>query len=129
MLSEYKEQECLFEWVSYTQMQYPELKMLFHVPNGGRRDAATGRALKRRGVRAGGADLFLAYPSNGYHGCFVELKVGKNKPTRNQNEWLDVLQKNGYYTRVCYGWIEARDTLIEYITHRVLVLGASNEKT
>ena len=36
--SESVEQQCLFRWAEYVKGAYPELKLLYHIPNGGRRN-------------------------------------------------------------------------------------------
>ena len=108
-------QEFLFDWIQYQLGKYPELKLLYHIPNGGKREAATARVLKRQGVKAGVPDLHLPVARGGYHGLYIELKVGKNKATEYQKEWLENLTKQGYYATVCYGWQAAAEELINYL--------------
>ena len=45
---------------------YPDLELLYHVPNGGSRNKAEASKLKRMGVRAGVPDLVLPVPRAGY---------------------------------------------------------------
>lgn len=71
--------------------------MLFAIPNGGQRHAAVAAKLRAEGVRAGVPDLFLACPSRGYHGAFVELKVGRNYPSTHQRAWISALSTHGYF--------------------------------
>ena len=52
-------QEALFSWAAYRTGLMPELQYMYHVPNGGKRDAATAVALKRQGVKAGVPDIML----------------------------------------------------------------------
>lgn len=108
-------QEALFSWCDMQRHRYPELKLLHHIPNGGKRDKATAIALKRRGVKAGVPDLSLPVARNGYHGLYIELKVGKNKQTEKQKEWQQALQEQGYMCLVCYGWQEAAQLLANYL--------------
>lgn len=108
-------QETLFSWAQYQYAKYPELTLLYHIPNGGKRDARTAANLKRQGVKAGVPDLHLPVARGGYHGLYIELKVGKNKTTQLQNKWLDDLGKQGYLAIVCYGWQEAAEQLINYL--------------
>lgn len=108
-------QETLFQWVTYQQGRFPELGLLYHIPNGGKRDAQTAISLKRQGVKAGVPDLHLPVARGGYHGLYIELKVGKNKTTAMQREWLHELTEQGYLTLVCYGWQEAAEQLIKYL--------------
>ena len=90
--------------ISYCTMRnYP----VFHIPNGGSRNKMEAANLKRQGVKAGVPDLMFPVALRGYHGLFIEMKAGKNKTTKNQDEWLDLLAQNGYCVRVCYGFLEA----------------------
>lgn len=112
------EQICLFRWAAYSSGAMPELKLLYHVPNGGKRDIATAKKLKAEGVKAGVPDICLPVARGKYHGLYIELKVGKNKTTENQDMWLEALNKNGYYTNVCYGWEEASKVITDYLKER-----------
>ncbi len=113
--SESNEQISLFEWCEYSLGKYPELKLLFHVPNGGYRSTATAGRMKAEGVKAGVPDLFLPVARQGYHGLFIEMKAGRNKPTVYQTQWLENLSVQGYLAVVCYGWEEAAKVLTEYL--------------
>ena len=55
-------QEALFNWAAYRTGLMPELQYMYHVPNGGKRDAATAVALKRQG---GLACRILCYQLHG----------------------------------------------------------------
>lgn len=74
---EAREQEALFRWADFAAGTMPELKLLYHIPNGGSRNKAEAANLKRQGVKAGVPDLFLPVPRGGYHGLYIELKFGK----------------------------------------------------
>lgn len=108
-------QEALFSWAAYQLGRMPELEYMHHVPNGGRRDAATARALKRQGVKAGVPDICLPAPRGEYHGLYMELKAGKNTTTDNQKRWLGYLRQQGYFTAVCYGWQTAAELIEKYL--------------
>lgn len=116
MQFEEQEQIMLFQWAKLHEKKYPQLKWLYHVPNGGQRNKATAARLKAAGVKAGVPDLCLPCPMGGYAGLYIELKYGKNKPSKNQQEWLEYLANAGYYTAVCYGFAEAVKTLKEYLS-------------
>lgn len=110
-------QEALFSWAGYQAGRMTELEYMHHVPNGGKRDAATATALKRQGVRAGVPDICLPAPKGKYHGLYIELKAGKNTTTKNQKRWLGYLQQQGYFTAVCYGWQAAAGLIETYLLH------------
>lgn len=113
--SESSHQEALFSWASYQIGTYPELKYMYHVPNGGKRDIKTARALKREGVKAGVPDIVLPVARGGFYGLYIELKVNNNKPTGKQREYINFLQQQGYKAMVSYGWQEAREIIEEYL--------------
>ena len=112
---EAEEQVKIFQWAEFMQSSKPQLKNLYAVPNGGRRDRVEAAHLKRQGVKSGVPDICLAYPSGVYHGLYIELKVGKNKPTDNQEEWIRNLRSAGYMAVVCYGFEQARETIEKYL--------------
>jgi len=53
------EQICLMEWAAAQSGKFPELSLIFHIPNGGKRNAREAARFKRMGVKAGVPDLFL----------------------------------------------------------------------
>ena len=109
------EQAILFEWTAFMSGTFPELSLLFHVPNGGSRNRAEAANLKRQGVKAGVPDLFLPVARGNFHGLFIELKAGKNKTTEKQNQWISDLRHQGYAAEVCYGYEQAAEVLTKYL--------------
>lgn len=97
--------------ISYCTMRnYP----VFHIPNGGKRNRKEAANLKLQGVKAGVPDLCFPAAHHGYHGLFIEMKAGRNTTTDNQEAWLDLLARNGYCVRVCYGFLEAMSVIDWY---------------
>ena len=109
------EQKKLFRWADFMKTEYPELDMMFHIPNGGSRNKLEAANLKKQGVRAGVPDICLPVARGGYHGLFIELKFGKNKTTAKQDEWLAKLNEKGYAVAVCYGCKKAQDKILKYL--------------
>jgi hypothetical protein len=60
-------------------------------------------------------DIFLPSAHHGFHGLFIELKYGSNKPKEHQAAFLDALTGQGYLAVVCWGWNEARQVVCEYL--------------
>lgn len=115
---EHNEQVALFEWAKLVSKRYPELDLMFAVPNGGKRHKAVALKMMREGAKSGVPDIFLPVPSGNWHGLFIEMKVGSNKPTGNQVWWLENLAEQGYRTEVCYGFEEAQKIIEEYLDVR-----------
>lgn len=115
--SEAQEQTELINWVNECIINniYPELKMLYAIPNGGTRNKIEAVNLKRQGVVPGVPDLCLAVPKGKYHGLYIEMKVHPNKTTAVQEIWLKNLSFYGYAVKVCYSCVAAKITLEHYL--------------
>lgn len=110
------EQQCLFRWAAFQSGRYPELKLLYHVPNGGSRKKAEAGRFRAEGVKAGVPDLCLPVARGGYHGLYIELKRMKgSKTSEDQKAWLSELAKQGYYTALCKGWEAAAKVIADYL--------------
>ena len=111
---EAKEMQYLFDWVTMQEKRYPELELLYHIPNE-RKDQFERMRLGRQGVRRGVPDLCLPVAKRGFHGLYIELKAGKNKATKHQDEWLEALRRENYNAQVCIGWHSAADCIMWYL--------------
>ena len=112
---EHIEQCALIRWAAYNQKKYPELELLFAIPNGGARHPATAVKLKAEGVKAGMPDLCLPVQRGIYIGLWIEMKFGRNKPTKQQIECHMRLMHHGHRVVVCYSWTAAVDAIIDYL--------------
>ena len=108
-------QITLMEWAMLMENRWPNLKLLFHIPNGGDRGKAEAGRLKAQGVKAGVPDLMLPVPRGGYHGLFIELKADKGRLSEAQKEWIQELQQQGYAATCCKGLDEAMNTITRYM--------------
>lgn len=108
-------QETIMQWCALQKNRYPELDLLYHVPNGGRRDKATAMAMKRQGVKAGVSDLVLPVARKNYHGLYLELKAPGGCLEQSQKDFLQKVEQQGYLGIVCVGWTAAVDALKEYL--------------
>lgn len=113
--SEENEQTFLFQWAEFAASKYEELKLMYHVPNEGKRSQLTGARLRQAGLKSGVPDVCLPTAHGGYIGLYIEMKVRPNKPTENQKHWLRALRDAGHLTAVCYTWEEAKNLIEEYI--------------
>ncbi len=110
------EQAHIFAWAAWASGKYPELNLMHHIPNGGKRSKSEAARFKAQGVKAGVPDIFLPCARGGYHGLYIELKRTKGgKLSAAQKEWIDALRGQGYKVIVCYGFDEAREVIISYL--------------
>src|SRR6266404_5945156 len=111
-MSEHDHQVAVIQWAGLSVRKYPELAMLFAVPNGGLRDKATAGKLKAEGVKSGVPDLCLPVARGVFHGCFIEMKKpGVKRGSKDQGVWIGSLTSQGYFARVVSGVDEAIEVL------------------
>ena len=100
-------------WFNY---QFPELQKDFHhFANERKCSIQQGRTLKRMGVQKGVLDFFLALPLNGRAGFWIELKVGKNKPTKEQIEFAERKIERGYDAAFVWGFEATKEIIMNYL--------------
>lgn len=112
------EQGLLIEWIGYQIARYPELELLFHIPNEkGTRSITDMQRLKSLGVKPGVPDLFLPVARWGWNGLFIEMKRQKDgRVSKEQQAWISKLTTQGYLVRVCNGFDEAKKSLLLYLS-------------
>lgn len=110
---EQDEQIAFVDWLKIKRIPH------FHCPNevGGQTKALKIRAIKmkRLGVARGVPDLFVFVPINGiynepdaYQPIAIEMKRKKGSATtKEQKEWLEILEMAGIPSKVCKGADEA----------------------
>lgn len=101
--------ECL-KWFKET---YPN-KLIYAIPNGGSRNIIEAYKMKREGILSGVPDLCIPEPSKGFHSLYIEMKFGKNKPSKNQLEVIENLRLNGNFVQVCWTKKEFMDCVKNY---------------
>lgn len=127
--SETTEQIRVIQWAKHHESEYPALKWLMHIPNGGRRDRKEAAVLRQMGVKSGVSDLFLPYPAavlirdvnelRNYHGLFIEMKYGDNTVSRDQQQFLYDMAYRGYYAATCYSYNQAVKVIEGYLLNRL----------
>jgi len=112
---EHAAQAELMAWTLKARDRYPELNLLFAIPNGEYRDWKTAKKLRAEGVKAGVPDLFLPVPRGGYHGLWIEMKITGGRLSKVQRLWHLALQGQGYLVKTCWSVQEAQEVLEEYL--------------
>jgi len=112
---EHIEAVALMRWVRLSTARYPDLAMLWHVPNGGHRSKATAGKMKAEGVKAGVSDYVLDCARGGYFGLRIELKPKGGRPSPAQKDYISDVTAQGYRAEVAVGWESAKDILIDYL--------------
>ena len=101
-------QAAVFVAAEWEALRYPEFSQLFHIANE--------NAHRRPGVKGGVPDIFLPVARGRYHGLFIELKVGSNKPSQKQLDAISILRYQGYQVNVIWDSVdEVISTIIAYL--------------
>lgn len=110
------EQKAIFARCELLISRYPELKHLYHIPNGGSRNHIEAAHLQKQGVKPGVPDICLPVARGGYHGLYIELKRrAGGVVSKSQKEWLSFLARQGYCACVCRGADEAMNVILKYL--------------
>ena len=127
--SEYESQVAFVQWCRWSarlaQHVEPEkaqaLLWLFSVPNGlffgpdAQVRAIIGRKAVASGLTKGVYDLYLAWPGQGFHGCFIEMKAGKNDLTEEQREFRQAMILLGYQCLEFWRWEAAAQAVVSFM--------------
>ena len=116
-ISENQHQMLVVKWSQQKEIRtkWPELKLLYHIPNERFCTPQQGKNLQRMGVKRGVPDLCLPVPRGDYHGLYIEMKTEVGAATQDQKWWGEQLNEQGYMWSVCQGWEEATGLLESYL--------------
>jgi hypothetical protein len=112
---EFDLQQAIMRWAALLSGAWPELRLLYHCPNGGSRNPIEAANLKRLGVRAGVPDLHLPIARGGYHGLWIELKSRSGRIRPEQIQWQQILRIHGHRVEIVRSVEEAIRVIQEYL--------------
>lgn len=101
--------------VHYFRVKYKK-KLIFSIPNAGKRSVRAGVYYKAEGLVAGVPDLFVPEPNETYAGLFIEMKTESksSKPTPAQEAMMQKLRARGYSVHICRNLDEFISTCENY---------------
>lgn len=105
--TEHQHQVNVINWSLIHRAEYPDLKLLHAVPNGGRRDPIEAKHLQDEGLKPGVPDLHLPVAKGKYHSLYIEMKTETGKASLEQLWWVDELNKSGNFAEICHGYLSA----------------------
>lgn len=114
---EHHMQSAVVAWATAEAIsgRWPELHLLFAVPNGGRRSARAGADLKREGLKPGVPDLCLPIARGGYFGLWIEMKTPKGRVSAEQAEWHANLVAQNHRVFVARSAQDAVNVIADYL--------------
>lgn len=119
ILSEYDESKAFYQ---YTQKILRLGKAIYHIPNEGIRENWYTKVLKAIGLTPGVCDFHYIPRNEKYLGLWIEMKRrdGRTKiKDMQQEEFIEMLLKNGHYATYAYGFDDAIKIYTDYVNNRL----------
>ncbi len=114
--TEAEEQKALFNWAAHMMGTWPELELMYHTPNEGKRSPKQGYVMKQEGLKKGVPDICLPVPRGKYHGLYIELKrLNGGRKTHEQKYYINALRQLGYAAEFRNGWQAAAELIVKYL--------------
>jgi hypothetical protein len=82
--------------VSWFKTKHPNVYTISSYLQGNINGFAASQEANMMGYQSGCPDLFIVYPSKGYHGLFIEFKSAKGRLSNLQKCWRDEVIRLGY---------------------------------
>lgn len=112
----YKESDEQITAMDWLRANHPVIALhTMHIGNERKATYYMGWLMKQMGVLKGASDLFMAWPSGGYHGLFIEVKSKTGKASPDQKAFLQRMRDVGYKAEICHGADQVINTMKEYL--------------
>lgn len=112
-------QQQFIVWARAREIEDWRLRLLFAVPNGGKRDARTAHTLNKEGVRRGVCDVMLPCPSGPYSGLAIEFKARRGATSSDQKNYMADLERAGWLVKICRSSLAAIHLVTNYLERNV----------
>lgn len=112
---EHESQVAVIKWARLMAGRYPELRLIYSVPNARKVTARQMAYMKAEGLLPGMWDLALPVARGGWHSLRIEMKRTTNTLTPEQKAIGELLYQYGNKTVVCYSANEAVAEIIGYL--------------
>ena len=118
VLNEDVMQMQVFQWAAYEMGKYPQLALMYHIPNEGKRSLPGGYKMKLKGLKPGVPDICLPVPKTYYGALYIELKMPDGRHTAAQSEYMQALRDAGNYVKTCRSVDDAIKTITDYMNEK-----------
>lgn len=124
-ISEHQAQAALVAWAALHETTYPELRLLFAIPNAAKRSFKLAAVMKAEGLKSGVPDLCLPVSRCGYSALFIEMKTEGGKVSDDQQFFLHGLATNNNLAVVVWDWYLGAELIERYMNNALPVAGSS----
>lgn len=113
--TEEEEQKTVISWCRIHEGRWPELRLIHHIPNGGKRSKSEAASFQAMGVLPGVSDLFLPVRRAWHPGMYLEMKALDGSLTKEQKAFLTAVAEQGYFACACWGADAAMFVIERYL--------------
>mgnify|MGYP003402343736 CR=1 FL=1 len=113
-VSEHQIQSVCIQWARLMAKSNDKFKMIYAVPNGGKRSRSSGAKFRREGLTKGVFDVMVDVPMRGFHGMRLEFKTEKGKLSEEQKNMQALYLKFGYVTSIIRNFNQFRSVIEAY---------------
>lgn len=110
---------AFFDYCRAKAAHDPGYALAFHIPNESKASIPRRQSLKRAGLKKGVPDICVPVSSGEFHALYIEMKVKPNRPSPEQIQLIDELNKVGNYACLCWSAEEAIDILDLYLAGKI----------
>lgn len=115
--------------VNWFHHEFPEFADDFHhFANQRKCSPQEGNKLKQMGVKKGVSDFFLGLSKHGFHGLWIELKVGNGKLSKEQIAFIERKSNRGFLALAVWGEEAAKEVIKTYLEDKSYESSISNKK-
>lgn len=105
--------------VKYLKLQYPQVLYCASLGGQYQRYPSQRNKAKATGYVRGFPDLGIYEARGGYFGLFIEVKQKKGYPTKEQKDWIEQLNKKGYYACCEKGFDSIIEVIDKYLNEEI----------
>lgn len=115
----HEEEDIQGEFFEKARIIFPELgKLLFAVPNGGKRNIKEAARMKKQGVVPGASDILCLIPNKHYNYMGMECKTEKGKQSEDQKEFQKQVEAAGGFYVLFRSAREGIEILKKYLNEK-----------
>lgn len=127
--------ECLslMQWAATIRLDngYNLGKVIYHIPNGGKRNKIEAGIMKGEGVKAGQMDYHLPIARHGFASLYLEMKKPTAVPpdvSQEQRGRAVIMRDCGNMVRFARNWRHAAEIICEYLGIPCQVAGTEEDR-
>lgn len=116
------DQANLFAWAEAQMFNYPELDLMYAIPNAGgytggfKKNKGRVIQMRKQGVKKGVPDIHLPVARRGWNSLYIELKREDDDTLKpDQEKWAKKLREANNCVALASGFVDACDILVRYL--------------